>query len=137
MMRLRAALLHRLASEKVLPVESLARELGESIESLLEHMEALRTRGLEVEVLSGGRARLRTPLEVLDRNAIIARLGADSRRILEALDLLFETGSTNQYLLDLARDAEEEGAPSSPLSGAASCSPFSGRSSSPRRSCWG
>ena len=106
MMRLRAALLHRLASEKVLPVESLARELGESIESLLEHMEALRTRGLEVEVLSGGRARLRTPLEVLDRDAIIARLGADSRRILEALDLLFETGSTNQYLLDLARESE-------------------------------
>ena len=106
MTHLRTALVHRLASGKVLPVESLARELGEGIESLLGHMEALRACGLEVEFLSGGRARLRSPLEVLDRDAIVAWLGADSRRTLEALDVLFETGSTNQHLLDIARESE-------------------------------
>ena len=106
MKRLRTVLLHRLASGQVLPVESLARELGESIESLRGHMETLRACGLEVEVLSGGRVRLRSPLEALDRDAVLAWLGVNARRILEALDVLFEVSSTNQYLLDLAREGE-------------------------------
>ena len=59
--------------------------------------------GLEVEDLCDDRVRLRSPLEVLDRDAILAWLGTESRRTLEAVEVLFETGSTNQYLLDLAR----------------------------------
>ena len=106
MKRPRTEVLRRLASGQVLAVESLARELGERVESLCEDMEALRARGLEVEVLSHGRMRLRSPFEMLDRDAILPWLGASSRRALQNLEVLFEVGSTNQYLLDLAREGQ-------------------------------
>ena len=106
MKRLRIALLHRLASGQVLAMESLAGDLGASIESLRGGMEALRTLGLEVEDLGDDRVRLRSPLEVLDRDAILDWLGTESRRALETVEVLFETGSTNQYLLELAREID-------------------------------
>ena len=102
----RTAVLHRLSSGEALLVESLARELGESVESLHGHLAAFRTRGLEVEWLAGDRVRLQSPFDALDRDAIVAWLGACSRRALEDLEVLFEVGSTNQFLLDLARHAQ-------------------------------
>ncbi len=105
-MRARTALLHRLASGRILAMESLSCDLGVSIDSLRGDLEALRTFGLEVEDLRDDRVRLGSPLEVLDRNAILACLGAQSRRNLEDLEVLFETRSTNQYLLDLAREVD-------------------------------
>ena len=87
-------------------MESLSGKLGASSESLRGHMEALRARGLEVQDLCDGRVRLRSPFEVLDRDAILAWLGTESRRALEAVEVLFETGSTNQHLLDLAREVD-------------------------------
>lgn len=106
MKRSRIELLRRLASGQVLAMESLSGDLGTSIESLRGDMGALRARGLEMQALSDGRVRLRSPLEVLDRDAILAWLGTESRHTLEAVEVLFETGSTNQYLLDLAREVE-------------------------------
>ena len=106
MKRSRIALLHRLASGQALAMDSLSGDLGASSESLRGDMEALRIRGLEVEDLCDDRVRLRSPLEVLDRDAILAWLGTESRRTLEAVEVLFETGSTNQYLLDLARGVD-------------------------------
>ena len=99
-------LLRRLADGRILAVEPLARELGASVESLFGDIAELRTRGLEVELFADGRVCLRSPLELLDRKAMLGWLGASARRTLEALDVLFETGSTNQFLLDFARDAE-------------------------------
>ena len=103
---LRPALLRRLASGQILAIESLSRELDSSVESLHGAIEAFQIRGLDVESLSGGRVCLRSPIEVLDRDTVLAVMGAGSRRSLEALDVLFEVGSTNQVLLDLARDGE-------------------------------
>lgn len=99
MMRTRIALLHRLAGGQVLTMESLSGDLEARIESLRGDVEALRARGLEVQTLSDGRVRLRSPLEVLDRDAILAWLGTESRRALETVEVLFETGSTNQLSL--------------------------------------
>lgn len=59
-----------------------------------------------MEELRDDRVRLRSPLEALDRDAILAWLGTESRRTLETVEVLFETGSTNQYLLDLAREVD-------------------------------
>ena len=106
MKRSRIEVLHRLASGRVLAMESLSGDPGTSIESLRGDIEALRARGLEVQALSDGRVRLRSPLEVLDRDAILAWLGTESRRTLDTVEVLFETGSTNQYLLDLAREID-------------------------------
>ena len=106
MKRSRIALLHRLASGQALAMDSLSGDLGANIESLRRDMEALRTLGLEVEELRDDRVRLRLPLEALDRDAILAWLGTESRRTLETVEVLFETGSTNQYLLDLAREVD-------------------------------
>ena len=106
MKRSRIALLHRLASGQVFALGSLSGDLGASIESLRGDIEALRTLGLEVEDLCDDRVCLRSPFEVLDRDAILAWLGTESRRTLETVEVLFETGSTNQYLLDLAREVD-------------------------------
>ena len=106
MMRTRIALLHRLAGGQVLTMESLSGDLEARVESLRGDVEALRARGLEVQTLSDGRVRLRSPLEVLDRDAILAWLGAESRHALETVEVLFEAGSTNQYLLDLAQEID-------------------------------
>ena len=102
----RKLLLQRLAGGRAFSVGALARELGGSLESLHEDLETLRSCGLEVEPRPGGSVRLRSRFDLLDRDAMLCELGPDSRRRLEALDLLFEVGSTNQFLLDLARDGE-------------------------------
>ena len=106
MMPQRLALLRRLAGGDLLSAEPLARELGIGVEALGRELEGFRERGLEVESLARGRVRLRSPLEVLDRDAVLASLGIGSRSVLESLEVLFEVASTNQYLLDLARSAE-------------------------------
>ena len=105
----RLALLRRLAGGDAFASEPLARELGASVAALREDLEALRARGLEVESRSDGRVRLLSPVEVLDRDAILDSLGREARRALTALEVLFEVDSTNQYLLDLARSGEPQG----------------------------
>ncbi len=95
--------LRRLAGGDFLPVASLARELGVDLPSIDEAIKALRARGLGVESLADGRVGVRPRIEVLDRDAVLARLGPRSRPSLAALDVLFEVGSTNQHLLDVAR----------------------------------
>ena len=106
MTRLRTEVFRRLARGRAVAVESLARELGASVSSLHREIAALRARGLETEHLSDGRVRLPSPIEALDHDAVLAWIGADSRHALEALEVLFETDSTNQFLLDLARGGE-------------------------------
>ena len=106
MMPPRLALLRRLSGGDALSAEWLARELGIDVEALGREIEGFRDRGLEVESLAPGRVRLRSPLEVLDRDAVLASLGPSSRSALESLEVFFEVGSTNQHLLDLARSAE-------------------------------
>lgn len=98
------ALLRRLAGGDCLSVASLARELGVDVPAIDEGIEALRACGLGVESRPDGSVGLRPAIEFLDRDVVLARLGSRSRDSLAALDLLFEVGSTNQHLLDLARD---------------------------------
>ena len=102
----RLTLLRRLAGGEALSTVSLARELRIDVPTLAGELRILRGQGLELEELAGDAVRLRSPMDVLDRDAVLAALGPGARRTLEALDLLFEVGSTNQYLLDLARQRE-------------------------------
>ena len=102
----RQDLFRRLAGADASSLQSLARELNVGVRDLVEETEALRALGLDVVSLDDGRVRLRSPMEVLDSGAVLAWLGRESRDVLEALEVLFEVGSTNQYLLDLARGGE-------------------------------
>ena len=56
--------------------------------------------GLEIERVRGRGYRLAAPLQLLQEDAINARLDAAARGIPVRVQVLFETGSTNQYLLD-------------------------------------
>ena len=106
---LRLALLRRLSDGGVHSSRTLARRLGTGVDALREDLDALRARGLEVEALPDGRVRLSSSFEMLDAGALLAELAPSRRRVLDAVDLLFEVGSTNQYLLDLARHAAPAG----------------------------
>ena len=102
----RLELFRRLAGAGTHSPESLARELGIGVRELAEAIGALRDRGLPVDSLDDGRIRLRAPMEALDRDAVLSALGGESRRALEKMEIFFEVDSTNQYLLDLAREDE-------------------------------
>ena len=102
----RQELFRRLAGAGTHAPESLARELDIGVRELAEEIEALRERGLPVDSLDDGRVRLRSPMEVLDRDVILSSLGGRARLALEKMEIFFEVESTNQYLLDRAREDE-------------------------------
>ena len=102
----RLELYRRLAGAGTHAPESLARELGIGVRELAGEIEGLRERGLPVDSLHDGRVRLRSPMEALDRDAVLSGLGGESRLALEKMEIFFEVESTNQYLLDLAREDE-------------------------------
>ena len=102
----RLELFRRLAGAGAHAPESLARELDIGVRELAEEIEALRDRGLPVDSLDDGRVRLRSPMEVLDRDVVLSGLGGGARLALEKMEIFFEVESTSQYLLDLAREDE-------------------------------
>ena len=105
----RLALLRRLSDGGVHSSPALARRLGVGVEALREDLDALREHGLEIVALPEGRVRLPSSFEMLDAGLLLAELDPARRRVLEAVDVLFEVGSTNQHLLDLARHAAPAG----------------------------
>ena len=106
----RLALLRRLSGGDCHSIEALARDLGASVTTAHEGLDALRTRGLDIVTLPDGRVRLPTPFESLDATAVLAEIAPLRRRLLDAVEVLFEVGSTNQYLLDVARNEAPGGA---------------------------
>lgn len=82
--------------------ESLAARLGVSRTAIWKHIRALGQYGLEVQAAPGRGYRLGQAVELLDRVRIRRGLTPAARRLLGALEILTETDSTNQRLIESA-----------------------------------
>lgn len=78
--------------------EDMARMLGCSRAAVWKHVSALRLLGVDVEAKAGQGYRLAQPLELLEKADIVKQLGAQAD-LLQVLDIVVETGSTNADLL--------------------------------------
>jgi BirA family biotin operon repressor/biotin-[acetyl-CoA-carboxylase] ligase len=79
--------------------ESLAATLQVSRAAVWKHVQQLGQWGIEVEAVAGRGYRLRTALDLLDAEAVLAALPSIARDRLRSLSLLEETGSTNEVLV--------------------------------------
>ncbi|MFT3807165.1 biotin--[acetyl-CoA-carboxylase] ligase [Arenimonas sp.] len=82
--------------------EALAHELGITRSAVHKRIEALRAAGVEIDALAGRGYRLRRPIELFDRDAILATLSPSARAELAELHLAFETDSTQSRALAAA-----------------------------------
>lgn len=83
--------------------ESLAARLGVSRTAIWKHIQALGQYGLEVQAAPGRGYRLAHAVELLDGVRIRQGLTPAARHDLGTLDILTETDSTNQRLIESAR----------------------------------
>lgn len=88
---------------------ALARICGISRAAVWKHIRAIETFGLRVEASRGRGYRLPFALELLDRERVIGGLGAAARAQLRQFELCWDTDSTNQRLLERARDTDISG----------------------------
>jgi len=95
----RLEVLRRLADGGEHSGESLAAGLEVSRAAVWKHVQQLEHWGLEVEAVAGRGYRLRAPIDLLERDAVLAALPSLARERLRSLALLEETGSTNEVLL--------------------------------------
>jgi BirA family biotin operon repressor/biotin-[acetyl-CoA-carboxylase] ligase len=80
--------------------QRLAESAGITRSAVWKQIKRLTGLGLEVEGITGKGYRLSSPLEMLDREYICNHLDGTARGVPVAVKVLFETGSTNQYLLE-------------------------------------
>ncbi len=102
-MSLRRALLHILNDGGFHSGTRLGAALGVSRGAVWKQLQALAQRGVEIHAVRGRGYRLARPLELLDREQILAALPAGSRRLLAALEIHEETHSTNRLLAAVPR----------------------------------
>ncbi|MGQ0658396.1 MAG: biotin--[acetyl-CoA-carboxylase] ligase [Chromatiales bacterium] len=88
---------------------ALAQRLGISRTAVWQHMKALKALGAEVSSTRGGGYHLGGPVDLLDATAIRAGLPESARQRLTALEVHFETDSTNQRLLERAAERTVHG----------------------------
>jgi BirA family biotin operon repressor/biotin-[acetyl-CoA-carboxylase] ligase len=100
------ALLERLGAGAVAG-SALARELGITRSAVHKRIESLRSAGIEVHAQAGHGYALAQPLDLLDRDALLAQLGPAARSQLRSLHVEFETASTQS--LALQAGAPEQG----------------------------
>lgn len=101
-MDLNSAILKSLADGRFHSGQTLAAALGLSRTAVWKRVAALQRMGLRVHAVRGRGYRLAAPADPLDPAAIRAALPDDTRKIIAAIEVLFETESTNQFLLDAA-----------------------------------
>lgn len=80
--------------------QGLAARAGVSRTAVWKHLRSLRAAGLEMESVRGRGYRLRQSLDLFDPERLRAELAAAGRSPPLGLEVLFETDSTNRYLLD-------------------------------------
>ena len=78
--------------------ETLASELDVSRNAIWKQIQSLEGLGLEVFAVHGKGYRLREPIELLNRDAIVGRLDASAAEKIQSIELLQETDSTNTRL---------------------------------------
>ena len=80
--------------------QSLADIAGISRSAIWKHLKVIEQQGITIEAVSGKGYCLQTPVQLLDEKIILSWLPATAAQSLQKLEILFETSSTNQYLLD-------------------------------------
>ena len=98
-MNRRLEVVRRLADGREHSGESLAAALEVSRAAVWKHVQQLGQWGLEVEAVAGRGYRLRTPLDLLDPEAVLEALPTLARERLRSLSVVEETASTNEALL--------------------------------------
>lgn len=96
----RARLLAALADGRFHSGQTLAEQAGISRTAVWKHVRSLRKRGLDIFAVSGRGYRLAEPLDLLIHERINAGLDQRSRAQISELNIVHETPSTNQYILD-------------------------------------
>jgi len=94
----RLEILRQLADGREHSGESLAAALNISRAAVWKHVQQLSHWGLEVQAVAGRGYRLRTPLDLLDADAVTAALPSLARERLRSLQVVEETASTNEVL---------------------------------------
>jgi BirA family biotin operon repressor/biotin-[acetyl-CoA-carboxylase] ligase len=102
-MQLRGQLLNRLSDGEFHSGSALGAALGISRMGVWKHLQALRALGIELETVRGKGYRLPAACELLDRDTIRAHAGPACAR-LGPVEVLMETGSTNNRLRELAQN---------------------------------
>ncbi len=92
------ALLERLGRGAVAG-SALARELGITRSAVHKRIDALREAGVDIQAQPGRGYELAQALDLLDASSIRAGLGAEARAQLQALQVVFETASTQALAL--------------------------------------
>jgi len=96
----RARLAAALADGRYHNAEALQQSLGVGRRQLWALLRSLTDLGLAFESSPGRGYRLESPLELLDRDRILAAIVPEARRQAHALEILAEVDSTNRHLLD-------------------------------------
>jgi BirA family biotin operon repressor/biotin-[acetyl-CoA-carboxylase] ligase len=96
--RVNAQLVACLSATESRSGEAIARALGCSRTAVWKHIGELRDLGIDVQAVAGQGYRLAEPLELLERERILAALSNDTRGVLADLLLLPEVDSTNAEL---------------------------------------
>jgi BirA family biotin operon repressor/biotin-[acetyl-CoA-carboxylase] ligase len=99
-MDLNRAILQTLSDGRFHSGQALGQALGVSRTAVWKRIAALERMGLDVFAVRGRGYRLAAPAELFTAAAIDAALPAQTRARIASIEVLFETASTNQYLLD-------------------------------------
>lgn len=97
-----AEILAELASGATLSGSALAERLGVTRTAVWKHIERLRAVGVPIQAQAGSGYRLAAPIDLLDRDAILAAMGNEHCTRLADLGVHWEVDSTNSELLRLA-----------------------------------
>ncbi len=92
------AVLAGLADSRVHSGQDLADRLGMTRAAIWKQVAALREQGLPIAAVAGRGYQLPWPLELLDKDTIMAALGAPSRKALASLDVVWRPTSTSDLL---------------------------------------
>jgi BirA family biotin operon repressor/biotin-[acetyl-CoA-carboxylase] ligase len=90
--------------------QALGAQLGISRSAIFKHVQAIAALGLEVQAVTGKGYRLARPLELLDADQVLASCGDDPAGRPTRLEILHDVDSTNQYLLERAKQGAPSGA---------------------------
>lgn len=99
-----------LSATRFRTVEQLASQLDCSYSELNQQLLNLRGLGVEIQEVEGLGCRLRTPLELLDRTAILAELGLVNQQRLSDLQIVPTLDSTNSAIRRLPLAAQHRAA---------------------------
>lgn len=97
---LRKKLLQILSDQALHSGEELAFQIGISRTAIWKHIRYLKGAGIQISSVTGQGYQLQQPLELLDGEEIKKHLKAGTKNRISDLDVLFETDSTNQRLIE-------------------------------------